>query len=313
LEGVVVGFCETAVGLGATVAATLGVPYVHSTRYPRDDQVRLLSFAESHSHAPLHVLTHFDHEVLAGGTVILIDDELSTGATALSLIHEINARWRHDRYVVAAFLDWRSNDSIEAFARAEDRLGATIDVISLVCGTVDDHSVPEPNPWVNRDSLLEPQVMVMIFPEIREATPWSRLDRESSVGRDAKYIADALHGSAVAGVVGVEECMFLPILVAEKLGVTIQSTTISPVVVSRDSGYPVRSAVYFKSPSGLIDSYAYNVAVGSPLAVINDGGDPQINLAMGEAISRHTGAMVYLVLTARAADRWNAETEGAGK
>jgi Phosphoribosyl transferase/TRSP domain C terminus to PRTase_2 len=303
--GVVVGFCETAVGLGATVAVTLGLPYVHSTRYPRNDQYRLLSFTESHSHAPSHELTHFDPDVLLGGTAILVDDELTTGATALSLIAEIHAQWPRDQYIVATLLDWRSNDSVVAFERAERRLGATITLVSLLRGNVEDHAVPEPNPYEGTNTLLGPTVEVMAFSDIREATPWSLSDGGNSAVRDAMFIAEALRKCSIARVLGVEECMYLPTLVAEKLRATIQSTTLSPVVVSRDIGYPVRSAVSFKSPFGLVDSWAYNVGVGQPVALISDGGDPRLNVAMAEAISRHTGAPVHLVLTAQAADRWN--------
>ena len=85
---------------------------------------------------------------------------------------------------------------------------------------------------------------------------------------------------------------------------TAQSTTLSPVVVSSDAGYPIRSAVSFESPFGLCPSWAYNVPRGQEVAIITDGGDPELNRRMAREVSRHTGERVCLVLTADAARDW---------
>ncbi len=311
LDALVVGFCETAVCLGATVAMTLGSAYAHSTRYPAPDHHRLLTFTETHSHAPAHVLSHPDPDIL-GSTrpVILVDDELTTGATSLALIEAIQTRWPREHYIVGALLDWRSPDAVEKFRTTGDRIGASIEVVSLLRGDASSHAAPEPTPL--QDMSVPPSAPlldVVLLPDVRRATPWS-VNVESTASRDASIVAQALEGRDIAAVLGVEECMLLPVLVAEHLGVTVQSTTLSPVVVSGDAGYPIRSAVAFESPFGCCPSWSYNVPQGLAVAIITDGGDPELNRRMACEVSRHTGERVTLVLTADAARVWASEQLG---
>ena len=305
LDALVVGFCETAVCLGATVALELGTPYAHSTRYPAPDHHRLLTFTETHSHAPAHVLSHPDPGILSSTRpVILVDDEMTTGKTSLALIEAIQLAWPRERYVVGALLDWRSPDAVENFRITGERIGASIEVVSLLRGDSSSHVAPEPTPLEDRlVPRSAPLLEVVLLPDVRRATPWSA-NIESTASRDASIVAEALEGRHIAAVLGVEECMLLPVLVAERMGVTAQSTTLSPVVVSSDAGYPIRSAVSFESPFGLCPSWAYNVPRGQEVAIITDGGDPELNRRMAREVSRHTGERVCLVLTADAARDW---------
>lgn len=310
-ELTVVGFCETAVGLGATVADALRAEYIHSTRYPRPGQHHLVNFSESHSHAPDHVIAHHDADALAGtGTVVLVDDELTTGRTALAAIEQIHERWPRRRYVLAALLDWRAAADLHTFTEFEDRTGASVTVVSLHHGDGNELITPEPEPapspaFTDRPGVAIPEaygpgaVTVHLFPELGPGTPFPA---GSCAHHDAAdEIATALAGLGVTAVVGVEECMYLPILVAARLGTTAQSTTLSPVVVSVDTGYPIRSVVAFSSPFGNVDAYAYNIPPGARVAVITDGGEVDANLTMAAAIGRQTGNHVDLVLTGVAA------------
>ncbi|WP_240508784.1 phosphoribosyltransferase domain-containing protein, partial [Streptomyces ossamyceticus] len=64
---VVLGYAETATGLGHSVADGLGdAPYLHSTRRPVDGVAQAGGFEESHSHATSHLLLPKDPELLAG-------------------------------------------------------------------------------------------------------------------------------------------------------------------------------------------------------------------------------------------------------
>src|SRR4051794_36057138 len=105
-EPVVLGYAETATGLGHCVADALGAPYVHSTRRTMPGRESVLNFEEKHSHATLHYLLPDDVSMLdAAGTVVLADDELTTGATVINTIRAIEERSHHAQYVVAALLD----------------------------------------------------------------------------------------------------------------------------------------------------------------------------------------------------------------
>ncbi|MER6315070.1 phosphoribosyltransferase [Streptomyces sp. NPDC001581] len=135
---VVLGYAETATGLGHCVADGLGsAPYLHSTRRPVPGVEPAGGFEEAHSHATSHLLLPEDPELLAGsGPLVLVDDEFSTGNTVLNTIRDLHARHPRPHYVVVALVDMRSpadRDRLTAFAA---ELGARVDLIALASGTV---------------------------------------------------------------------------------------------------------------------------------------------------------------------------------
>lgn len=66
-HAVVLGYAETATGLGHAVADGLGTaPYLHSTRRPVAGVARAGGFEESHSHATSHLLLPEDPDLLTG-------------------------------------------------------------------------------------------------------------------------------------------------------------------------------------------------------------------------------------------------------
>ncbi|MFI1645957.1 phosphoribosyltransferase [Streptomyces avidinii] len=135
---VVLGYAETATGLGHCVADGLGpAPYLHSTRRPVPGVEPAGGFEEAHSHATSHLLLPEDPRLLAGnGPLVLVDDEFSTGNTVLNTIRDLHARHPRSHYVVVALVDMRSaadRDRLTAFAA---ELGARVDLIALASGTV---------------------------------------------------------------------------------------------------------------------------------------------------------------------------------
>ncbi|MFI6102753.1 phosphoribosyltransferase [Streptomyces sp. NPDC051310] len=137
-RAVVLGYAETATGLGHSVADGLGVaPYLHSTRRPVAGVAPAGGFEESHSHATSHLLLPEDPELLAGpGPLVLVDDEFSTGNTVLNTVRALHARYPRDRYVIVALVDMRApadRDRLTAFAA---EIGARVDLVALASGTV---------------------------------------------------------------------------------------------------------------------------------------------------------------------------------
>ncbi|MFF5981372.1 phosphoribosyltransferase [Streptomyces olindensis] len=135
---VVLGYAETATGLGHSVADGLGLaPYLHSTRRPVAGLAPAGGFEESHSHATSHLLLPEDPALLAGdGPLVLVDDEFSTGNTVLNTIRDLHARYPRRRYVVVALVDMRSAADagrLEEFAR---EIGARVDLVAAASGTV---------------------------------------------------------------------------------------------------------------------------------------------------------------------------------
>ncbi|GGU77105.1 phosphoribosyltransferase [Streptomyces filipinensis] len=137
-EAVVLGYAETATGLGHAVADGLGTaPYLHSTRRPVPGVARAGGFEESHSHATSHLLLPEDPSLLAGdGPLVLVDDEFSTGNTVLNTIRDLHERYPRRRYVVVALVDMRSAEDVERMERFAGEIGARIELIAAASGTV---------------------------------------------------------------------------------------------------------------------------------------------------------------------------------
>ncbi|MGA5140510.1 phosphoribosyltransferase [Streptomyces azureus] len=137
-RAVVLGYAETATGLGHSVADGLGLaPYLHSTRRPVAGLAPAGGFEESHSHATSHLLLPEDPALLTGdGPLVLVDDEFSTGNTVLNTVRDLHERYPRRRYVVVALVDMRSAADagrLEEFAR---EIGARVDLVAAASGAV---------------------------------------------------------------------------------------------------------------------------------------------------------------------------------
>ncbi|MFD4555898.1 phosphoribosyltransferase [Streptomyces sp. NPDC058469] len=141
-RAVVLGYAETATGLGHAVADGIALaPYLHSTRRPVPGVATAGGFEESHSHATSHLLLPEDPELLSGeGPLVLVDDEFSTGNTVLNTIRDLHARYPRERYVVVALVDMRSVADAGRLDEFAAEIGARVDLVAAASGTV---SLPE--------------------------------------------------------------------------------------------------------------------------------------------------------------------------
>jgi hypothetical protein len=93
---------ETAVGLGAGVHQVLQqrypeAIYVTTTRHPVHGAPLLARFLEEHSHAQDQLLygspdAELQQQILNSKSIVLVDDEASTGKTFVNLIHALQGR-----------------------------------------------------------------------------------------------------------------------------------------------------------------------------------------------------------------------------
>ncbi|MGW3138331.1 phosphoribosyltransferase [Streptomyces sp. NPDC001139] len=137
-EAVVLGYAETATGLGHSVADGIGsAPYLHSTRRPVAGVAAAGGFEESHSHATSHLLLPEDPALLAGdGPLVLVDDEFSTGNTVLNTVRDLHGRYPRRRYVVVALVDMRSAADAGRLEEFAAEIGARVDLVAAASGTV---------------------------------------------------------------------------------------------------------------------------------------------------------------------------------
>ncbi|MET9353470.1 phosphoribosyltransferase [Streptomyces sp. NPDC006617] len=305
-RAVVLGYAETATGLGHSVADGLGTaPYLHSTRRPVAGVARAGGFEESHSHATSHLLLPEDPALLAGdGPLVLVDDEFSTGNTVLNTVRALHERYPRKRYVVVALVDMRSPADagrLDDFAR---EIGARVDLVTTASGTVrlppgvlekgqelvarheatatqptGPAPAAPPSGSVERVRLRWPHDV----PDGgRHGFTAAHRDRlEAALPAMAARIAEALPaGARRVLVLGFEELMYAPLRLAHALeqsvggdvDVRYSTTTRSPVLAVDDPGYAIRTRLVFPAHDDPADGpgerYAYNVAGGGFDAVV---------------------------------------------
>jgi adenine/guanine phosphoribosyltransferase-like PRPP-binding protein len=228
VPAVVLGYAETATALGQQVAEALAAPVLSSTRRHVPGVASVGGFEEEHSHATSHLLLPADPELLDGdGTLVLVDDELSTGRTALNTIAALHARAPRARYVIAALVDLRSADDRARMEQAAEDLGTRIDVVALAAGTVDlpDGLGGRAAALVAELSDVDPTVVPAASAVVRLPLPWPADLPESArhgwdPGDDERRTAAVAHAAqAVAAslgdarrvlVLGTEELLDVP-------------------------------------------------------------------------------------------------------
>lgn len=301
----VLGYAETATGLGHLVGDRLGATVIHSTRRPGWSA---LSFEEEHSHATTHRLQPRDPDLLRGsGPLVLVDDELTTGRTILNTVRELHAISPRPAYVVAALVDLRPDAARALVDEAAAELGTSITFVALLEGEV--RTTGEPDAEV-RAAVDAPVDLAPRGParadEVAASYAWpagvpaggrhglGAADAdgfETAVVELGEEVGGLVAGAVSVHVLGTEELMYLPHRLAEHLeqtrpalAVTVSSTTRSPVVVRDDPAYAVRHGLAFAphdlGPDAAADDdkprFAYNLEPGrfDAVVLVVDGATP---------------------------------------
>ncbi|MEV8015401.1 phosphoribosyltransferase [Streptomyces sp. NPDC086554] len=306
-RAVVIGYAETATGLGHSVADGIGLaPYLHSTRRPVDGVRQAGGFEESHSHATSHLLLPADPELLAGdGPLVLVDDEFSTGNTVLNTIRALHERYPRDWYVIVALVDMRSPEDQGRLAAFAEEIGARVDLIAMASGTVRlpdgvlekgqalvaEHEAAAPLPTPRRERGTVTRVELDWPARVPDGgrhgfTPEHRAALDAALPGMAERLARALAPDSAPVparvlVLGFEELMYAPLALGEALEewlggsdaeVRYSTTTRSPVLAVDDPGYAIRSRLVFPAhdepADGPGERYAYNVAGGGFDAIV---------------------------------------------
>ncbi len=332
-----IGYAETATGLGQLVAEQLDSYYIHSTRLAGDSLAPAPYgvFEESHSHATSHRLLPTSHAALdLAGTVVLVDDELSTGETIINTIRELHRKAPHSRYVVASLVDLRSAAARTRLAELAGELGCAVSAVALAHGSIRlpatlaadaaelIRTAPVPEPAVCSIGKIRQLDLNDVVPPVRSGR-FGVAGRPDA--RQAGDIATALAADLGAGagpgerllVLATEEFMALPLAVALRLqqllpGVDVRysTSTRSPVAAMDEPGYAIRSALSFDSgegpPDGAGPRFAYNFAHPGgrfdTVVIMAEPGTPVDGLTapgrIAEAVAG-TGSDVRLVLLPR--------------
>ncbi|WP_280221832.1 phosphoribosyltransferase domain-containing protein [Nocardia neocaledoniensis] len=333
-DAVVLGFAETATGLGHCVAARLDAAcYLHSTRRHEPRATTLAGFEEGHSHATSHLLQPAPAGIFANDLpLVLVDDEISTGDTAIDAVRALHEFAPRSHYVLASLVDMRTAADRAKFEAFAAELGARIDTVCLATGRVDlpagliEKVTALPDPELNpaaaqRGSFRK---LELSWPsDVPEGGRHGILSADAAnfdialkvATGEVQSVLDAEFAGRPVIVLGHEELMYLPVRMAAALAdsgtpARFQTTTRSPAHVLDEPGYPLRRGFRFTAPEPdpTADRYLYNAqwADGEAAPVLLIVLDPPADTP--ELVA--TGGLVD-VLTAAGADVLAAVVPGA--
>ncbi|UQA98000.1 phosphoribosyltransferase [Streptomyces halobius] len=284
-RSVVLGYAETATGLGHSVADGLALaPYLHSTRRPVAGVPQVGGFEEEHSHATSHLLLPEDRDLLAGdGPLVLVDDEFSTGRTVLNTIKALHTQFPRERYVVVALVDMRSDADRTHLEEFAAELGARVDLVALAAGGVrlPAHVLERGRELVAaHESRTVASANAPATDVVRVALDWPaglpdggrhgftpahRERLEAGLPAMAARIAEHVDGARRILVLGNEELMYTPLRLAEALDNQLADTTAGAgAAQAGEPGPPADGAgVYFstttRSPVLAVDDPGYAI------------------------------------------------------
>ena len=147
---VVVGMAETAVGLSAGVHQVLQQRYpnallLNSTRHAQQtyhdgshdplSPTLLTTFSEDHSHASQHLIYQSDDpdiqaQLLASKTLIMVDDEASTGNTCINVVNALQQAGLHqlEQVHLTTLVDWSLGQESLGQANMDSTISQKLDV-----------------------------------------------------------------------------------------------------------------------------------------------------------------------------------------
>ncbi|WP_198015409.1 MULTISPECIES: phosphoribosyltransferase domain-containing protein [unclassified Psychrobacter] len=290
----VIGMAETAVGLSAGVHQALQTRYpnallLNSTRHAQhnDDnsETLLTTFSEDHSHASQHLIYQsadkaIQAQLLASKTLIMVDDEASTGNTCVNVVTALrNAGLDQLEQVhLTTLVDWSLNQN-QAQADVDDNISARLPNIDfhrhhLLSGAWQWADVPNPEP-ITMPSVDTTEAGSQ---PLGNTGNWGRFPTLDSTDGFNNYLAkfqaaftnfneqakfNEVQLPERILVLGSNEFVWLPFLLAEWLEAKTQNATVNFSALTRSPialGGAITTMLSFSDNYGLgMTNFAYNV------------------------------------------------------
>ncbi|MFJ8220097.1 phosphoribosyltransferase family protein [Bacillus cereus] len=278
-EVLFIGFAETATALGHSMFQCFqNAKYVHTTRESIPNLESVITFEEEHSHATSHRCYVDESFFQNSNPIVLVDDEMTTGKTALNIIRSIQNKFPREEYIIASLLDWRSDTNRRQFKQLEEELQIKIHVISLLEGSI--HTTGQPLNISKTDIQIEETKLnfkkhTLTCPTLSYTSNYIKYTGRFGI---SAYEQKHIHSFAQeAGrtlnrerigkrtlCLGTGEFMYIPMKIAAEMGENIlyQSTTRSPIhPVSNDVNYAIHNHFSYPSPEdSTITNYFYNIS-----------------------------------------------------
>ena len=295
----VIGMAETAVGLSAGVHQALQTRYpnallLNSTRHSQHNknntETLLTTFSEDHSHASQHLIyqsadTVTQAQLLASKTLIMVDDEASTGNTCVNVVTALrNAGLTELEQVhLTTLVDWSLNQN-QAQADVDDNISARLPNIDfhrhhLLSGAWQWTDAPNPEP-ITMPSVDTTEAGSYA---LGDTGNWGRFPTLDSTDGFAFYLTKFQAAFNLFNqqaqfekeqfdneqlpkrilVLGSNEFVWLPFLLAEWLETQTQNATVKFSALTRSPialGGAITTMLSFSDNYGLgMTNFAYNV------------------------------------------------------
>ena len=277
---VFIGMAETATGLGHAVFHHFeDAAYIHTTREQILGLTPSFVFEEEHSHATSHIVYAPKGMLEEAETIVLVDDEISTGNTLVNLIQSLDDQFPGKKYKSLSILDWRNKEQQKKTAKLAADRKIQVEVMSLMKGQFELHHSESPDEAPidyltgGHEVLLQEIVKAGQLPYEsatgqRYSTLTGRFSLTSSEHAEIDQWAEQTASSVKteAGekplVIGIGENMYLPLRFALALNsnALVQTATRSPIFASAAEGYPINEKVKFRLPDAEgVDQFLYNL------------------------------------------------------
>ena len=253
----VIGFAETATAIGAVVAKSISDEclYIQTTRENVNTAIQYVYFTEEHSHATEQKLVADELNTFfsSTSTVILVDDEFSTGKTLINMVNQLKVTYPTlggKRIVAASIINRLSEDNLNRW------INEGIESVCLLkLPNTDYTEVVTPILAKTAERLSAPQRR---FPSAASVLACNLPDPRTGVVISDYYEMCIAKSELIKGscelkgkrvlILGTEECMLPALLIGKTIeesglvkSVKCHATTRSPIGTCSAAGYPIKT------------------------------------------------------------------------
>lgn len=285
----VIGLAETATAIGVAVAERFSSNciYIHTTRENEPSVLTWINFQEEHSHATEQKLVgdSMSNWIAATDTIIIVDDEISTGRTLVSMVEQLKSKFPAiaTKKIIAASL-------LNRVSPENEKLMQDAGIISeyMVKLATEDYSGQVASLNVNEAERATPvkrsyRYQALFCNSLRNprlgvyVQEYTRNCNEVAETFALQFAYRMSQGSSIL-VIGTEECMYPALKIGEALehiglnyNIRCHATTRSPIGICKTPDYPIFHGSKVKSfYADDRDTYIYNLDNYDTVIIVSD-------------------------------------------
>lgn len=274
----VIAFAETATGIGAIISNAFNGTFITTTRERIPNCAKTkgkildnIDIIESHSHAPeqkLYIKPNLNFDRLED--IIIIDDEYTTGNTAMKLINELKKRVKADcKFIACSFLIAKAARENFAQNNVESIYLEEVENNSYLMKAINGQHI-YPSEYKKDKPIVKNEDVIIyteytnsaLFSENRQNLGYYSRGYTGAMKKTVEHIQYLMDLEATnkgirdkmrkIRIIGTEEYNYIPYLVGLRLceagyDAKVQSITRSPILVSDVEDYPLNNRVKLKS------------------------------------------------------------------